>query len=277
MVYKRRDLLASSRCRQFECGGNGGGKGTTKKLVRIIERPPLFNLTQPPNPFKILNFFESAELIDEHNAREKFLLYYLNNPPNVIINPSSNNEVEDIRDKCNNLRIQLLAGGVGGGNNIINGDNQRSSSTFMQNSGVLGGYNFIKTKLNSYGNSNNGTYLRTTNTSSFARGDNTASTTSSSSTSNSFHHSSNLFSSFLYTFSILFVLFIVLFVIYLYYSRYIFLYKIETKLIRSFSGTCSDQKTCFIRFKMVFTNLKLDFFNFFCLNEKIDDYLSTKI
>lgn len=96
-------------CRSFECDVNKKGakganahEGIKNVLVRLIDRPPHFNLTQPPNPFKLIEPHQIEKHL-EQNFNQKFLIFYLNN-----INNLDGNE-DDLSEKCNNLKIQLLA------------------------------------------------------------------------------------------------------------------------------------------------------------------------
>lgn len=201
----------TKECRLFECSGEG-----SKKQVRLIARPPVFNLTVPPNPFKYLNLADGS--ID---SRDKFLLFYLSD--DLMLTSTSGGD--EVRDKCSNLRIQLLAGAA-------NDDSPGAKSNTNNFPGATSGYNYIRSKIvltsNDLGNEQNGSSWQQ---SSGRLSHNNDTLLMSRSDINSprvglgrtvgVSNSSNLFSSFLYSFSILFVLFILFFFIYLYYSRYI--------------------------------------------------------
>ncbi|CAF0878243.1 unnamed protein product [Brachionus calyciflorus] len=87
------DYNSQDNCISYEC------RNVTGKHLRIHREPPIFRLSPPPNPLKFLNLneiFENYE-INEY-SKEKFLLYFLNYQNS-----------DDLKDKCSNLRIHLLA------------------------------------------------------------------------------------------------------------------------------------------------------------------------
>lgn len=227
---------SSSECQVFECETwtktpNKGSRKASRNTVRLIPKPPEFNLSQPPNPFDILND-EKNHPID---ARDKFLLYYLNH--NELTTKTTNHDVDAIRDKCNSFKIQLLAGTSDYAKLLPSQPNSHLNNNNNANTQLSGaaGYNYIRSKIvpnsdsnsNSssssywFGSSNNRTnnVLLKTNQSPTPKIDDSISKNVNSANSYNSFSSSNLFSSFLYSFSILFVLFIFVFFIYLYYSR----------------------------------------------------------
>ena len=231
---------SSVECQVFECetwtkttNKGSGSRKASRNTVRLIPKPPEFTLSQPPNPFDILNDEKNHPLID---ARDKFLLYYLNH--NELTTKTTNHDVDAIRDKCNSLKIQLLAGTSDYAKLLPSHQNSHhnNNNANTQLSGAAG-YNYIRSKIvpNSDSNSNgssssywfgssnnrtaNNNVLLKINQSPTPRVDDSISKNVNSANSYNSFSSSNLFSSFLYSFSILFVLFIFVFFIYLYYSR----------------------------------------------------------
>lgn len=225
MERKRRRPEENSKaaeCHLFECGSDRNGE--ERRLVRLISKPPEFNLTQPPDPFDMLG---TSTTLDE-NSREKFLLYYLNHDSLLLAASSSGRGQHTtpaaaaaaasldhhIRDRCNNLKIQLLASIA-----ASNDEHQQQQQHKSQSSGA--GYNYIRSKIivpASSSSSNHETHFDANHSSNLTKlsspgGDKNISFRPT------LHTSSNLFSSFLYSFSILFLLFIFVFFIYLYYSR----------------------------------------------------------
>lgn len=224
----------NNECQLFECDN----KKQQQRSVRLIPKPPVFNLTQPPSPFGLLNLGGGNENGDSL-SRDKFLLFYLNH--DLAASSNSPNSLDDIRDKCNNLKIQMLAGS--GSNELFPSLSVvKSSPGSVQTAaapagGGSSGYNFIRSKIMTTNNgveSSLGTksvhhhHMNSNNSSLNNRHRNDTGTTrldgmrdivGAAPVASSPYPNSNLFSSFLYSFSILFVLFIFFFFIYLYYSK----------------------------------------------------------
>lgn len=94
---------SDDKCQLFECEAS-------EKKVRLVPKPPVFNLTLPPSPFGLLasNYADNHKNGFDSSSRDKFLLFYLNHDQQQT---ATNSLIpEDIRDKCNNLKIQILAG-----------------------------------------------------------------------------------------------------------------------------------------------------------------------
>lgn len=242
VFYIERKRRRPDECQLVECGEGGrGGRdaGGTKpggKIVLMVPKPPEFNLTRPPNPFAHHQQDWSNSDNDNEARRAKFLLYYLN---------QELDGGEEWRDKCNNLKIQLLAGGVGQQSvltNPVSLSHLPSSPHVHHNhhadgGGEDAGYNYIRSKIVGGASSQNESRRQSTlwsNDENVAAASNRSlndqQRTSLNNAANNINNTrgyinanSNLFSSFLYSFSILFVLFIFLFFIYLYYSRLVLL------------------------------------------------------
>lgn len=109
-------LNKSSSCGLFNCNGNN----SANTQIRLVNKPPVFNLRPPPNPLNYLsidnlfnlNLIEENLIINKPNYKsvdapansEKFLLYFLN-----LNNTNGDDDVTYKKDKCNSLRIQLAS------------------------------------------------------------------------------------------------------------------------------------------------------------------------
>lgn len=109
-------LNKSSSCGLFNCNDNN----SANTQIRLVNKPPVFNLRPPPNPLNYLsidnlfnlNLIEENLIINKPNYKsvdapansEKFLLYFLN-----LNNTNGDDDVTYKKDKCNSLRIQLAS------------------------------------------------------------------------------------------------------------------------------------------------------------------------